>query len=75
MEEFETDTYDYYDELGISMRIVKSEIFEIYQKKKLPMHLYCADTREDVELCIRKGASLITANEPTALLAYMSTGL
>ena len=61
-------SYEHYDEIGISMSIAKSEIFEIYAKKGLPMHMYCADTKEDVEFCIKKGASLITANDPTPLL-------
>ena len=33
--------------------------------------MYCADTTEDVELCIQKGASLITANDPIPLLKYL----
>ena len=64
----EFDGYDAYDEIGISMNIVRSEVFEIFAKKGLPMHLFCADTKEDVELCIKKGASLITANNPYPLL-------
>ena len=66
MKEF--DGYDAYEEIGLSMSIVKSEVFETYPKKGMPMHLYCADTEEDVRLCIEKGASLITANDPRALL-------
>lgn len=61
-------SYEHYDEIGISMAIAKSEVFDIYAKKGLPMHMYCADTKEDVEFFIEKGASLITANDPTALL-------
>jgi len=38
---------------------------------KTPMHLYCADTEEDVQFCIEKGASLITANDPSALLKLL----
>lgn len=64
----EFDGYDAYDEIGISMNVVKSEVFEIFAKKGLPMHLFCADTKEDVELCIAKGASLITANNPLPLI-------
>jgi glycerophosphoryl diester phosphodiesterase len=60
--------YEYYDEIGLSMGIVKSEILPFYMAKGLPVHMYCADTEEDVRLCIEKGADLITANEPTALL-------
>lgn len=68
MEEFEKDTYEYYDEIGLPMHLVKSEIFDVYKRKGMPMHLYCADTKEDVELCISKGASVITANNPLPLL-------
>ncbi len=64
-------SYEHYDEIGISMAIAKSEVFDIYAKKGLPMHLYCADTKEDVEFCIEKGASLITANDPSALLELL----
>ena len=45
------------------MSIVKSEVFPIFAGKRLPMHMFCADTEEDVKLCIEKGAALITANE------------
>lgn len=68
MKRFEEKSYQYYDEIGLSMNLVKSEIFPIYEAKKLPMHMYCADTAEDVALCIKRGAALITANDPTALL-------
>lgn len=70
MQEF--DGYDYYDEIGLALNIVKSEVFEIYRAKNLPMHMFCADTEEDVKLCIEKGASLITANDPRPLLAYLN---
>ncbi len=60
--------YEWYDDIGIEMSIVKSEIFNIYPKKGMPLHLYCADTPEDVELCIQKGAVMITANDPRPLL-------
>ena len=68
MRRFEADSYSYYDEIGLSMSIVKSEVFPIFAAKGLPMHLYCADTEEDVKLCIEKGASLITANDPIPLM-------
>jgi hypothetical protein len=41
---------------------------DFYIKKGLPTHLFCADTEEDVQLCIDKGADLITANDPRPLL-------
>ena len=63
--------YQWYDEIGLSMKIVRSEICDIYVQKGMPMHMYCADTEEDVRLCIEKGASLITANDPRALLKIL----
>lgn len=71
MGEFEPDTYSYYDEIGIAKNIVSSEIFPIYKAKNLPMHLFCADTEEDVRLFIEKGADLITANDPVPLLKVL----
>ncbi|MBR5452799.1 MAG: glycerophosphodiester phosphodiesterase, partial [Clostridia bacterium] len=64
----EFDGYDAYDEIGLSMKFVYSELIDFYKSKGLPMHLYCADTEEDVNYCIQKGASLITANDPYPLL-------
>lgn len=66
MKEF--DGYDAYDEIGLSMAIARSEVADIFIGKGLPVHMYCADTREDVQFCIEKGASLITANDPAVLL-------
>lgn len=68
MREFKHDSYSYYREIGLSMNIVKSEILPIYLAKGLPVHMYCADTEEDVRLCIDKGADLITANDPVPLM-------
>ena len=31
----------------------------------------CADTAEDVQMCIEKGADLITANDPVPLLTVL----
>ena len=64
----EFDGYDAYDEIGLSMKIVRSEVFKIFADKNLPMHMYCADTEEDVKVCIEAGADLITANDPAALM-------
>lgn len=64
-------SYENYDEIGISMAIAKSEVFHIYARKGLPMHMYCADTKEEVEFCIQNGASLITANDPRVLLEML----
>ncbi|MCQ2430748.1 MAG: glycerophosphodiester phosphodiesterase [Clostridia bacterium] len=69
MQEF--DGYDAYDEIGLSMSIVKSDRFDEAAALGLPMHLYCADTEEDVRLCIEKGASLITANDPRPLMKVL----
>ena len=63
--------YDCYEEIGLSMKIVKSEVCDVYLKKGFPLHLYCADTEEDVRLCIEKGADLITANDPRALMKVL----
>ncbi|MDD7700423.1 MAG: glycerophosphodiester phosphodiesterase family protein [Eubacteriales bacterium] len=71
MAEFEPDSYSYYDELGLSMRLVRSELFPFYAAKGFPMHMYCADTEADVRECIEKGASLITANDPVPLLTLL----
>ena len=60
--------YKYYDEIGLSMSIVKSEVFPIFAAKGLPMHMYCADNEQDVKLCMEKGAALITANDPVPLM-------
>ena len=68
MGEYEKDTYEYYDEIGLSMNIVKSEILPVYLEKGFPIHMFCADNEADVELCISKGASLITANDPVPLM-------
>ena len=71
MKKFDEDTYAAYDEIGLAMAIVKSEILPIYQAKNMPIHMYCADTEEDVRLCIEKGADLITANDPIPLLRVL----
>ena len=72
MGEFEPDSYSYYDELGLSMRIVRSELFDFYKNKGLPIHMYCADTEEAVRECIEKGAALITANDPVPLMRILN---
>ncbi|MCQ2433336.1 MAG: glycerophosphodiester phosphodiesterase [Clostridia bacterium] len=64
--------YEWYDEIGLSMMFVKSELCAFYRAKGMPMHLYCADTEEDVRLCIEQGASLITANDPRPLMKVPS---
>ena len=71
MGEYAPDTYEYYCELGLGLNIVRSEILPIYLAKGWPIHMYCADTEEDVRMCIEKGADLITANDPTALMKVL----
>lgn len=63
--------YEWYDEIGLSMSLVRSELCSFYVAKGMPVHMYCADTEEDVRLCIERGASLITANDPRPLMAIV----
>ncbi len=63
--------YEWYDEMGISLTITKSEVFDVYASKGFPLHLFCADNEEDVKLFIEKGASLITANDPRPLMKIL----
>lgn len=71
MRNYEQDSYSYYKELGLGLGFVRSEIFPIYEAKKLPMHMYCADNEADVRMCIAKGADLITANDPVPLMTVL----
>lgn len=71
MQEFEADSYDYYREMGISLKVARSEAAHHFISKGLPMHFYCADNEEDVKLCIEMGADLITANDPVPLMKYL----
>ena len=71
MGEFTPGDYDYYDEIGLNMALVKSELCAFYRAKNLPIHMYCADTYENVKLCVERGASLITANDPLPLIKFM----
>ena len=71
MKEFAPDTYFYYEELGLSMNFVKSELCDFYLKKGFPVHMYCADTEDDARLCIERGADLITANDPVPLMKVL----
>ena len=71
MKELSADNYDYYDEIGLSMIFVKSEILPIYIAKGMPIQMYCADNEADVKLCIERGADLITANDPVPLMKYL----
>ncbi|MBQ9995393.1 MAG: hypothetical protein IJP32_03395 [Clostridia bacterium] len=71
MGEWFDGAYEYYEEIGVAMTYVKSEIMSVYQAKGMPMHLFCADNEADVRLCIDKGASLITANDPVPLMKVL----
>lgn len=71
MSEFDADTYDYYDEIGLSMKVLKSEVAPLYLNRGMPIHTYCADTEEDVRFCIEKGADLITANDVEPLFKVL----
>ncbi len=71
MKMFDKDSYSYYDEIGLALNIVKSEVLPIFTSKGLPMHMFCADNEADVTLFIEKGADLITANDPRALLKVL----
>ena len=71
MGEYAEDTYDHYCELGLGINLVRSELLPFYMAKGWPVHMYCADTEEDVRMCIEKGADLITANDPTALMKVL----
>lgn len=66
--------YDDYDELGLPMNIVKSELCDFYLAKGLAVHMYCADTLDDVNICLKKGAALITANDPRVVLNALNAG-
>lgn len=68
MREWEPGSYDYYDDIGLSLTLVKSEILPIYKAKNLPIHMYCADNDADVDLFLREGCNLITANDPVPLM-------
>ena len=71
MREFVPGSYDFYEELGLNMKLVHSELLQFYMAKGWPVHMYCADTEEDVRFCIEHGAALITANDPVPLMKVL----
>ena len=71
MREFTPDVYDHYVELGLSLGLAFSELLPFYKEKGYPIHMFCADTEEDVRKCIELGADLITANELMPLLTAL----
>lgn len=68
----EFDGYDAYDEIGVCDWLYRSELCKFYVDKGMPVHMFCADTAEDVQLCIDRGASLITANDPRPLIEIVN---
>jgi len=62
---------NYNNEIGLSMSFVRSELCPFYVAKGMPIHMYCADNEADVRLCIERGADLITANDPIALMTVL----
>ncbi len=68
MSGFEPDSYDYYDDMGIAMNIVRSEVYNVYAGKGKPVHIFCADNDETVALALSRAPALITANDPPALM-------
>lgn len=71
MREFTPDSYDYYDEIGISMGLFSDELCEKYRKMGFPLHLYCCDNEEDVNRAIAQSPKLITANELKPLMRIL----
>lgn len=71
MREYEPDTYSYYDELGLNINLCKSELLPFYMAKGYPVHMYCADTEEDVRMFMEKGADMITANDLVPVLTVL----
>lgn len=69
MARFVDDSYSYYDEIGLNLGLVRSEILGHYRAKGMPIHAYCFDTDAQLDLC--EGVdeiTLITANDPVALM-------
>ena len=67
--------YDYYDEIGLNMNLTRSEIYSFYEAKGMPIHLYCADTDEQVEQCFARNGVLITANDPVPLMTKLGRNI
>jgi len=71
MKEFQPDSYSYYDGIGISMKVMHSEVFPIFKAKNLPMFFFCANDEESVRESIENGAYLITADDPVPLMKVL----
>ena len=64
--------YRYYDEIGLSMRDVKSVFYPLYVRRGLPVHMFCADTEKDAKFFLKKKeCSLITSNDPVPLMKIL----
>ena len=70
----EFEGYENYEEIGLSMGVLRSEDRDTYLSMGLPTHMFCADTEEDVRYCLSLGASLITANDPRPLMKILKEG-
>lgn len=69
MRRFAKDSYTYYDEIGLNQGLVRSELISFYVSKDMPIHAYCFDTDEQLDLCENiDGITLITANDPVPLM-------
>lgn len=71
MQEYEPDTYDYYDEIGISMSILSDELCDKFRSMGKPMHIYCCDNEESVRKAMIQEPKLITANDPAPLMKIL----
>ena len=71
MKELCEGNYANYDDLGLSLNLVKSEILPFYLEKGMPIHGYCTDTEEDVKFCVDRGIYFITANDPVPAMKYL----
>jgi len=72
MKEYEPGTYQYYDRIGIALKIMTPELCEHFSGMGFPIHLYCADNEENVIKCIEYGADVITANNPVPLIKVLN---
>ena len=66
------DPYRYYDDIGLSLKQVKSIFYPLYVRRGLPVHMFCADTEKDARLFLsKKECRLITANDPVPLMKVL----
>lgn len=72
MKEFEDDSYENYDEIGIGLDKMTPELCDKFAKMGFPMHMYCADNETDVIRAIECGAHFITANDTVPLMKVLN---